>query len=197
MFLSLSSSFRLWVLGSLVASPLRILSNIAFCTLWRSPFTLVISALVPLSTDSGVETLPVIRAAVVGNKVVLSRLASSCMSCLSLSCRGGVVDPLLGVDLVAGDDVVVCSILINLCSSSLSCVISCWELVVPVAGLVVVTRDTGRRVVGRDDVVVVGWNVVELLLIVDVTGDVIIEVNKEDDVIVLEVSEVDVRFPDK
>ena len=37
----------------------------------------------------------------------------------------------------------------------------------------------------------------ELLLIVDVTGDVIIEVNKEDDVIVLEVSEVDVRFPDK
>lgn len=112
-----------------------------------------------------------------GNKVVRSKLANSCMSCLSFSFMLLVIP--LSVDKLVVGEVVVCNIRIIFCSSSLSFVNICSDVVSrDVVGLGDVTKETGRIVVVRvgDD----GCIVVELLLKVDVTGGVIIEVNKEE-----------------
>lgn len=112
-----------------------------------------------------------------GSKVVRSKLANSCTSCLSFSCRLLVI-PLSVDELVVGE-VVVCNSRMSFCSSSLSCVIICSDVVSrDVVGLGDVTKETGRNVVVRvdDD----GCIVVELLLNADVTGGVIIEVNKDE-----------------
>lgn len=85
----------------------------------------------------------------------------------------------LSADKLVEGEVVVCNSRISFCSSSLSCVIICSDvLCLDVVGLGDETIETGRNVVVRvdDD----GCIVVELLLKADVTGGVIIEVNKEE-----------------
>lgn len=99
------------------------------------------------------------------------------MSCLSFSFRLLVIP--LSVDKLVVGEVDVCNIRMIFCSSSLSVVNICSDVVSrDVVGRGDVTKETGRIVVVRvdDD----GCIVVELLLKVDVTGGVIIEVNKEE-----------------
>lgn len=91
-----------------------------------------------------------------------------------MSCRVFTI-PLSVVNLAVGE-VVVCSKVISFCSSSRSCVTKPSDFDARAVGLIVDVIETGRRVVFSVDVV--GLKVAELVLNVDVKGDITREVDK-------------------